>query len=112
MERLTTDRAAPNGTSQVAGRAPHGDVAEADDAAQEYLDACLDSLARDRDAPLPEPETLRGLLGGPLSVGHEVLDDGVAPARALCPDGSSGDCWREQRRAGGRTYWVWVCSCH
>jgi hypothetical protein len=112
MERFATHRAAPTETFEVGGRAPRDDVAQVDDAAQEYLDACLDSLARDPDAPLPEPETLRGLLGGPLSVGHAVLDDGVDPARALCPDGSSGDCWREQRREGGRTYWVWVCSCH
>ncbi|RPF29103.1 hypothetical protein [Georgenia muralis] len=112
MERFAANRAAPKEAAEVAGRAPRADVTQADDAAQEYLDACLASLARDPEAPLPEPETLRRLLGGPLSVGHAVVDDGVAPARALCPDGSSGDCWREQRREGGRTYWVWVCSCH
>ena len=108
MERFATDPAAPTERPE----AVVGETTGADAAAQEYLDTCLDALVRDPDVPLPEPEALRGLLGERLSVGHAVLDDGVAPARMLCPDGSSGYCWREQRRNGRRTYWVWVCNCH
>lgn len=47
-----------------------------------------------------------------LHVGWEHTAEGVEPQRVLCPDGTAGECWKEQRKIGGRTVWVWVCDCH
>lgn len=81
-----------------------------------YLTHCLDVLEAGGSGDLPSLTTK--LPGGDgqrlrLSAEFAIVDAGdAAPSRVICPDGTNGDCWREQRTKGGRTYWVWVCNCY
>lgn len=83
---------------------------------ERYLTRCLDLLEAWGSGDLPPltPE-ISDPDGRPLRLAAEfaITDAGdAAPSRVICPDGTNGDCWREQRTKGGRTYWVWVCNCY
>lgn len=79
-----------------------------------YFRRCFDVLASDDAAELPEPDEELASLASPgqLHVAVEVSDSDVGPQRIVCPDGMSGDCWRERERRGDRWVWVVVCNCH
>jgi len=87
-------------------------------ALQRYFAECFDRLEVDEEADLPDPEPRLGHLvaheGGRLHVGHKLLsvDSDLDPLILLCPPGSTGNCWREQRERHGKLTWVWVCDCH
>jgi hypothetical protein len=83
-------------------------------ALRDYFSHCIELLETDSAAELPDPAESLGHFapaGSRLTAHSSVVHLGAEPARMVCPDGSQGHCWREQREKHGRVYWVWVCNC-
>lgn len=84
-------------------------------ALEAYLSEELDRFVADTDAPPSDPQArLRDFApvdDRRLVVGRVVTTGDMQPQKPTCMDGQTGDCWREQRTSGSKTYWVWVCEC-
>lgn len=90
------------------------DSSEARAAMSRYFEDCFRTIGSGGERlPAPDMQLSDHVADiSALHVGFEYTAEGAEPQRVLCPDGTSGECWKEQRKIGGRTVWVWVCNCH
>ncbi len=78
-----------------------------------YLERAFAALQSDPHAEMPEPdEDLLAGAKGRIFTGHSIGESGdVEPLKRICPPGTTGECWLEQRKSNGRVHWAWVCDC-